>query len=185
MNNNNDLPEGCRLVPLNPIEDDRGILIETYRQEWVEETARVQWNLVRSKPGTLRGVHLHAKRTDYLVVIEGEMWLGLYDMRRASETFGRSYLVRLAPDENQAAYLATGVAHGFYFTKPSLTLYGLSDYWTMDDEFGCHPDDPGLGIVWPGEARILSARDQAASDLSEMQTLYDQWQQEETACRSA
>ncbi len=173
------LPVGCELAPLNPIEDSRGILTEVYRQEWVEETARVQWNLVRSNTGTLRGVHLHAKRTDFLVVVEGEMWLGLYDMRRSSNSFGQSSLLCITPEMNVAAFVPAGVAHGFYFTKPSMTLYGLSDYWTLDDDFGCNPDDPGLKIKWPGEARLLSKRDSVAGSLAEMQAFYDKWQEEQ------
>ena len=168
------LPEGCKLVSLEPIEDSRGTLTEAYRQERIETAPRVQWNLVRSKAGTLRGVHTHLNRTDYLMVLEGEMWLGLYDLRRSAETFGKSSLLKITPETNVAAYIATGVAHGFYFPKPSVTLYGLSDYWTMADEMGCHPEDPDLNINWPAGDRLLSDRDVQAGTLAEMQQLYDQ-----------
>ncbi len=169
------LPEGCLLLPLVAHGDERGTVMEVYRREWIDGDERVQWNVVHSNAGTLRGVHVHTTRLDYLYVVEGEMWLALYDMRRSSTTFKQSCLVRLAPDVNQAAHVPVGVAHGFYFTKPSITLYGLSSYFSMEDELGCHPDDPALGIEWPGEERLLSTRDQKAGTLEEMQQAFDDY----------
>ncbi len=170
---NDSLPSGFRQVRLKPISDDRGCLTEIYRQEWLGQNQCLQWNLVSSHPGTLRGVHVHTYREDYLIVVEGEMWLGLHDMRRSSPTYGLSSMIRLTPDSNTAAYIPTGIAHGFCFPRQTTTLYGLSDYFSMEDELGCHPDDPALDLNWPITERILSERDTQAGSLAEMQQAFD------------
>ncbi len=103
------------------------------------------------------------------------MLLGLYDMRRDSPTFGKSTLITLSPELQKAAYIPTGVAHGFYFTKPSTTMYGLSEYWSMKDEYGCHPEDVNLNISWPEGAIILFERDSSAGGLEALQADYDKW----------
>ncbi|MCK0069515.1 dTDP-4-dehydrorhamnose 3,5-epimerase family protein [Kordiimonas laminariae] len=170
------VPEGVILTPLKPITDCRGTLCEAFRLDRVPEKKFVQWNLVRSNVGTLRGVHVHKNRADYLVVIEGEMLLGLYDMRRNSPTFQQSTIVSITPETHKAAYIPTGVAHGFYFTQPSLTMYGLTEYWSMADEMGCHPFDADLKLNWPDTGSVqLSDRDQAAGTLAVMQAEYDEW----------
>lgn len=170
-----DLPTGCQLFEFNSHNDERGQLTEIYRQSWIPNDKRVQWNVVHSKARTLRGVHTHIERIDFLVLVQGTMLLGLHDLRRDSATFGMSALVTLGGGSSGAAYIPTGVAHGFYFSEPSTTLYGMSEYFdtSMDDELGCHPGDPGLGISWPQEDWLLSARDQAAGTLAEMQKEYD------------
>lgn len=169
------LPQGCELFTFMTHNDDRGDLTEIYRQDWIHNDKRVQWNLVHSKARTLRGVHTHVDRIDYLVLLQGKMMLGLRDLRRNSPSFGMSALVMLGGGVSEAAYIPTGVAHGFYFPEPSTTLYGMSEYFnsSMDDELGCHPGDPDLDIPWPDGCWLLSERDQSAGTLKEMQEAYD------------
>ena len=81
------LPAGCLRIPLKPHEDDRGSLVELFRQEWKVGQMPLQWNLVKSKPNTLRGFHVHLRNYDYLVVSEGVMILGLMDLRVTSPTY--------------------------------------------------------------------------------------------------
>ena len=40
-----------------------------------------QWNMVRSRPNVLRGVHAHRQHIDYLTMVSGIMILGLQDLR--------------------------------------------------------------------------------------------------------
>ncbi len=56
---NSNLPQGVLLHSLKQHEDERGILIEIFRNEWNAGIKPIQWNTVFSKAGVLRGVHVH------------------------------------------------------------------------------------------------------------------------------
>jgi dTDP-4-dehydrorhamnose 3,5-epimerase len=172
-----ELPLGCRILPLEPRDDDRGRLTELFRAEWdTGAAAPIQWNAVRSDADVLRGVHVHTRHDDYLTVPLGRMFIGLHDMRRGSASFGASCLVELTEDDPSALVVPHGVAHGFWIPEPSLFVYGVSHYWDPTDELGCHWGDPALGIDWPCTAPRLSARDAAAPPLSDLAELIEVWQ---------
>jgi dTDP-4-dehydrorhamnose 3,5-epimerase len=133
--------------------------------------APVQWNVVRSEPGVLRGVHVHLRHDDYLMVVAGRGLFGLRDMRVKTETPDAVALVELSAEQPATLVIPHGVAHGFYFFEPSITFYAVTHYWNMDDELGCRWDDQSLGIPWPVTEARLSPRDEAAPSFA---TLCDQ-----------
>jgi dTDP-4-dehydrorhamnose 3,5-epimerase-like enzyme len=47
-------------------------------------------------------------------------------------------------------------------------VYGVSYYWSHDDELGCHWSDPEMRIDWPCTSPKLSRRDQEAGSLSDL-----------------
>jgi dTDP-4-dehydrorhamnose 3,5-epimerase len=122
----------------------------------------IQWNFVRTHANTLRGVHVHPRHADYLCVLEGEMLLGLHDMRPASPTYRASCFVTLKGAEPSAIEIAPGVAHGFYFADAAEFTYAVDSYWDPADELGCRWNDPALGLAWPTRQPLLSPRDVAA-----------------------
>lgn len=163
------LPEGVVLRRLAVHADDRGRLSELYREAWTTEAAFQQWNLVRSEARVLRGVHVHPRHSDYLHVIEGEMWLGLHDLRPDDPARRMSCIVMLGGETPCTVFVPPGVCHGFWFPTPSTYIYGLSTGWSMDEELGCRYDDPALGLDWKVDDPLLSPRDQApATDYTAM-----------------
>ena len=124
-------------------------LRRSFVEEWDTGISPVQWNIVSSEAGTLRGVHVHIRHDDYLTTLRGRASVGLRDLRRGSPTEGMSALVELAEDPLTALLIPHGVAHGFYFAEPSLHLYGVTKYWDVGDELACHWADPQLEIPWP------------------------------------
>src|SRR6266516_3223257 len=50
------LPVGVELFPLEMHPDTRGCLTEIFRAEWDTGVSPVQWNVVSSQAGVLRGV---------------------------------------------------------------------------------------------------------------------------------
>jgi dTDP-4-dehydrorhamnose 3,5-epimerase len=161
--------DGVRLRELEPHGDDRGTFLELHRLEWDSGVEPVQWNAVRSGAGVLRGVHCHWRHDDYLVLLEGAASVGLCDLRPDSPTHRRSACLRLAGGMPQAITIPTGVAHGFYYHEPSIHLYAVSHYWSLDDELGCRWDDPALGIAWPQRTAHVSARDAELPSLAELE----------------
>jgi dTDP-4-dehydrorhamnose 3,5-epimerase len=162
-----DLPEGVVLHPLKPHADARGSLVEIYRQAWGAGCDAVQFNAVTSRPGVLRGVHVHVRHVDHLVMLTGKMILGLHDLRPWSSTPRASCLVELDAEQPVAAVVPTGVAHGFFFADAALLVYGASHYWDPMDEISCRWDTEELSLDWPVANPTLSERDTAAGGYAE------------------
>ena len=149
--------------------DDRGALQEVYRADWTPSDPFFQWNLVRSRGNVLRGVHVHPRHCDYLHVIDGEMPVGIHDLRPEDPAERRSGFVSMTGDRPQTLYLPAGVCHGFWFAQRTVYVYGLSVTWAMSEELGCRYDDPALGLDWPAATPLLAPRDAApALDYSAM-----------------
>lgn len=165
--------EGVIVTKLEPHADHRGVFTEIFRNAWPTEIAPVQWNVVRSRANVLRGFHVHVTHRDYLMALSGELFLGLKDIRPRSPTAGLSEVHMLSPAQAAAVTIPPGVAHGFYFAKPSAHLYAVSQYWNVADELGCRWDDPEIGIDWPTSAPLLSERDASAGSYAQMVDVFN------------
>lgn len=161
------LPAGVQMVPLTVHRDHRGWLSEIYRQDRPTGVMPCQWNATFSEANVLRGVHVHARHKDHLVVAQGRMSVGLYDLRRNSPTYRKSALFELSGRDLTVVTVPVGVMHGYYCHEPTLYVYGVDEYYTPDDELGCHWADATLGIAWPCTAPILSDRDRNAGTLAQ------------------
>lgn len=162
------LPSGVSVRELVPHSDRRGVFIEMFRAEWSTGCNAIQWNVVHSVAGVLRGVHVHAQHHDYLVAISGVLVLGMHDLRTDSETSGMSRLMTLDADRPQAVTIPPGVCHGFYFPVPSSHVYAVSTYWDPQDEISCRFDCDELGLSWPNQSPHLSDRDRNAGSYQDM-----------------
>lgn len=156
------LPSGVKLIPLQMHHDDRGLVAELYRKEWSIGLEALQWNVSHSKTNVLRGVHVHPKHLDYLIVLKGHMTLYLHDVRPSSVSRNKTVIIDLKGDILQAVVIPPGVAHGFYFNEDSTHIYAVSEYWNQEDELGCMWNSPELNIILPTINPMLSTRDQNA-----------------------
>lgn len=162
------LPQGVSLRSLQRHRDERGSLTELFRTSWETGVDAVQWNYVESEGAVLRGVHVHIKHGDYLILLSGHATVGLRDLRHDSTTAGLTALIEMHGNDPHALTIPPGVAHGFYFHKPCLHIYGVSEFWDPEDELGCHWADPALEINWPNRAPVISARDAALPSLRDL-----------------
>jgi dTDP-4-dehydrorhamnose 3,5-epimerase len=128
----------------------------------------LQWNMVTSAAGVLRGVHVHRRHWDYVIVSHGKATIGLSDLRPDSATFGKGVALPFDAERPQAVIIPNGVAHGFYFPVDATFLFGVSHYWALDDELGCHWTDPKLNISFPCDNPMLSPRDATLPPLAEL-----------------
>ena len=160
--------DGVIITPLEPKRDRRGVLTEVFRAQWPTGCAPVQWNFVRSAANVMRGFHVHVAHSDYLISLSGELLLGLRDIRPESPTFNRTEFLLLNDERPMAVTTPPGVAHGFYFAKPSMHLYAVSHYWNMADELGCRWNDADIGLDWPATDPQLSERDASAGTFKDM-----------------
>lgn len=164
-----DLPEGVRLIPLAMHRDQRGWVSEIFRDEWAAGVTPCQWNVTYSEGNVLRGVHVHVRHRDLLVVVHGRISVGLYDARPRSPTHRLPAAFDLRGDELTAICIPTGVMHGFYCYEPTVYTYGVDCYFDPADELGCLWSDPALRIAWPCQAPTVSERDRQAGTLADVE----------------
>jgi dTDP-4-dehydrorhamnose 3,5-epimerase len=167
-----ELFHGVTFSPLIINSDDRGCLAEIYRDEWHNGTKPCQWNMSKSKANVLRGVHVHYKHTDHMVVLVGRLSIGLYDLRPNSPTYKMATLLEVDSKLLSALRIPVGVMHGFYAHESTMYICGVDSYYEPQDELGCHWADPALGIPWPCQHPELSERDKKAASLGEVQAQF-------------
>lgn len=176
--------DGVRLLSLATHPDERGSFTELFRRTWVDVDFR-QWNIAQSAAGVLRGVHVHKKHFDFIVVVDGAGYFGMRDLRHGSPTEGRTFSVTLTGARLRVLRIPPGVAHGFCFTQPTTHVYGVSEYWNLADELGCRYDDPDLELRWPVTSPLISARDAALPSLRALLPEVPAWQPAPASAQAA
>jgi dTDP-4-dehydrorhamnose 3,5-epimerase len=165
------LPAGISVRALPIVSDRRGSLTEVFHQAWVDAPqAPVQWNVVTSEAGVLRGMHVHLGYHEYYVVLQGRATVGYCDTRRGSPTLGATALVEAAASPESLVSIAAppGIVHGIYTHEPTILVTAMTRYWDLAQELGCHWRDPSLGIAWPFADAITSERDEALPPLAKI-----------------
>lgn len=167
--------EGVLLVTPTVFGDDRGFFMETFNKEKAAElglpTEFVQDNHSKSSKGVLRGLHYQKPEWQGKLVrtIQGEIFDVAVDIRHDSETFGQWVGVYLNDENKQQLYVPEGFAHGFVVTSETAeVVYKCTSIYAPEQEGSLLWNDPDIGIQWPVESPLLSAKDKDAPRLSEL-----------------
>ena len=166
---------GVQLTPIEVYTDRRGSFAEVFVTDPHTGIEPLQWSVVTSEPGVLRGMHLHAHHDEYFSVISGRATVGLYDLRPESPTSGVSATYELCGETPSRLIFPRGLVHGWLFHEPTVHLQAVSEphhRYRTDDNEGCHWADPDLGISWPFEPAILSDRAAAFATLAELRAAF-------------
>jgi dTDP-4-dehydrorhamnose 3,5-epimerase len=149
--------------------DERGFLLESYnRAAWQAagvECDFVQDNHSRSQRGTLRGMHYQSGpgQAKLVRVLAGCIFDAIVDIRPDSPTLGRWTSVELDDAGARQLFVPAGFAHGFCVLSDFAEVaYKLSTYYDPSIERGFQWNDPDVGIEWPVNEPLLSARDRSA-----------------------
>ena len=169
------------LVEAQSFGDHRGYFLETYRMSSFSTNgisdAFVQDNLSHSHHGVLRGLHYqnHPKAQGKLVtVLKGEIFDVAVDIRKGSLTYGRWVGMTLSADCYRMLYVPVGFAHGFCVMSEEATVsYKATEEYAPDLERGIAWNDPDIGIRWPIESPILSAKDAQLPLLNEADNSFE------------
>ena len=123
--------------------DDRGMFVETFRQEWLPENAptMVQGNRATRIKGSLVGLHYHLHQEDFWYVPFGSAIVALHDLREGSSTNGTSQTIEISGDNHKCVYIPRGVAHGFLALSDMTITYLVDNYYNGSDELGVHYAD--------------------------------------------
>jgi dTDP-4-dehydrorhamnose 3,5-epimerase len=155
--------------------DDRGFLVETFRQTNINKKF-VQHNHSRSEKGVLRGLHFQSAPGQAKLVrcSRGKIFDVAVDLRKTSKTFGQWFGIILDDEMHRQLYIPEGFAHGFYVMSDIADVsYLLSSYYIEDKEKSLAWDDKEIGILWPSGEKIISERDRKAPKLSEIKKELD------------
>lgn len=156
--------------------DPRGLFLEWYRADKLAEAVGhpldlAQANMSVSARGVVRGIHFADTppgQAKYVTCPRGAVLDVIVDLRAGSPTFGRWEAVRLDDVDRKAVYIAEGLGHGFCALTDDATLtYLCSTTYNPAAEHTVHP--LSVGIDWPVDEPLLSARDAAAPALPSAQ----------------
>ena len=162
--------DGVSLRLLEEQPDIRGSFTEVYCETWGLPIIPAQWSVVRSVAGTLRGMHLHLRHSEYFLCISGRSCVGLYDLRPASPTKDSSMLIHVSGISPVAISFPCGIAHGWLFLSDAIHLQAVSEAYANykdDDNVGIYWNDPELNLLWPERPRIVSPKANAFGSLAE------------------
>lgn len=151
--------------------------MEIFQTYWDGPIDPVQWSLVESSPGVLRGPHLHLNHDEYIMAFRGEVYVGLRDLRPGSPTRNCSCMLRLSGDAPVAVLFPRGLLHGWCFTQPTLHAQAVSESYRdyhAHDNFGCIWSDPALDLPWPISDPIVAERAQGFPTLAELEIQLEQ-----------
>ena len=163
-----EMPELVLVTP-RVFPDERGFFLEAYKEsEFAANgiTAHfVQDNHSCSSKGVVRGLHFQRapKAQAKLVrVVRGAVWDVAVDLRAGSATYRKWLGVELTEDNHAMLFIPAGFAHGFVaLADDTHLLYKCSAEYDAKLDGGIRWDDPRIGVSWPVERPIVSAKDGA------------------------
>ncbi len=171
------IPDSYEITP-KQFADERGVFLETYRFDRLEEVVGHRLDLAQvntsvSRRGVVRGVHyadIPPSQAKYVTCPSGAILDYIVDIRVGSPTFGRWETVLLDDVDRRAVYLAEGLGHAFVaLTDNAVVSYLVTATFNLEREHGINPLDEELALVFPPEAGevVLSTKDTDAPGLSE------------------
>ncbi len=162
--------EGCFIITPRVFEDERGFFSETFNSKTFKDTtgvsqAFVQDNQSTSDYGVIRGLHYQRgdKAQAKLVrVIKGRVKDIVIDIRKGSQTFGKSFSIELTAENGKQLYVPRGFAHGFSVLEEA-TIFGYKcdNYYDKTSEAGILFNDTDLSLDWglKQDVQIVSEKD--------------------------
>lgn len=165
---------GILLIEPRLFSDDRGFFYESHRDDRYLAAGLppfVQDNVSRSKRHSLRGLHFqHPNPQGKLVwVTRGTVFDVMVDIRLSSPTYKKWFGITLTDTQPMQLYIPPGFAHGFcVLSEEADFCYKCTNYYSPADEHGIRWNDPSIAINWPIDDPILSPKDQAYPNLSEI-----------------
>jgi dTDP-4-dehydrorhamnose 3,5-epimerase len=160
--------------------DERGYFMESFHLEKFREmgieTRFVQDNESMSQKGVVRGLHFQYApwaQGKLVRVIRGAVIDIAVDIRRSSSTFGKWVSIPLNTDNKWLCWIPAGFAHGFATLEDNTIFsYKCTNFYNKTSEGSIRWNDPAIGIDWEIAHPSLSAKDEVAPLLDEIEILF-------------
>jgi dTDP-4-dehydrorhamnose 3,5-epimerase len=171
---------GAYRVDIEKREDTRGFFARTFcRSEFSERGMTTDWVQINTSfnlmSGTIRGMHFQrppVAETKLIRCVRGAVFDVIVDLRAGSAQYGQWQSVELTADNRSAIYIPEGFAHGFQTLEPDTELlYFHSAPYNETHSDGLNPLDTKLAISWPLGKGLLSQRDLALPQLSDLEPI--------------
>jgi dTDP-4-dehydrorhamnose 3,5-epimerase len=155
--------------------DERGFFARVWgRDEFAEKGLRGDFincnNSLSNLQGTLRGLHYQVaphEEVKLVRCVRGRVFDVLVDMRAGSPTRGRWFGTELNTENRMLMYIPEGCAHGYLSLEDNCeVVYFSTAPYAAEAERGVRWNDPSIGIAWPIEPAVFSAKDRQWADLS-------------------
>ena len=166
---------GVLIVEPQVFGDDRGFFMETYHEAKFREggipQTFVQDNHSRSSRGVLRGLHYQVPKAQgkLVRVIRGSVFDVAVDIRKDSPHFGKWFGLELSEENKLQLWVPAGFAHGFAVLSDLADVtYKCTELYDAKGDRSILWNDPDIGIEWPVDAPLLSAKDAVAPRLREV-----------------
>ena len=128
-----------------------------------------------SRKNVLRGLHIQNINTQgkYISVIKGKVFDVVVDLRRKSETFGKTFSIILSEENNKSLYIPAGFAHAYYsYAEQNIIYYKLDNYYNPKFEDGIIAEDKDINIKWPNGKKLISKKDKDLKTFKEFKSSY-------------
>jgi dTDP-4-dehydrorhamnose 3,5-epimerase len=161
------------VVSHDAFKDERGFFLEVFRRDVFVEAGLpgeiVQANHSRSSRSVLRGLHFQWEPPmgKLMRVTRGSAFLVAVDIRKGSPTLGQWHGVTLSENDHRQIWAPAGFARGFTVLSDVADIqYLTTGTYNGAAESGILWNDPDIGIDWPVDDPLVSARDGSAQTLA-------------------
>ncbi len=147
----------CFVLEPRVFKDERGFFYETYNANLFREVTGltidfVQDNQSKSSYGVLRGLHFQTGKmaqAKLVQVVQGKVLDIVVDLRKESESFGKSFSIILDTIEHKQLFVPKGFAHGFItLSETSIFAYKCDNFYDGPSEGGIIYNDATLLLDW-------------------------------------
>jgi len=164
---------GVLILEPQVFKDERGFFLETFSAKRLAGSGIpenfAQDNHSRSTRNVVRGLHYQLKHPQGKLIhaARGRIFDVAVDIRRGSPTFAKWFGVELNDENLFSLWIPGGFANGFCVLSDFAdVIYKCTVPYEADDDRGVAWNDPSIGIDWPVENPVLSAKDSAYHTLS-------------------
>jgi dTDP-4-dehydrorhamnose 3,5-epimerase len=165
---------GIAVIVPDVFEDERGFFMEVFRADQFQElglpTEFVQDNHSRTGRNVVRGLHFQWEPPmgKLMRVTAGKAFLVAVDIRKASPTLGQWFGAEISAEDKRQVWAPAGFARGFCVLSDYAEVqYKCTGIYDSKAESGILWSDPAVGIEWPVQHPILSAKDAKAQTLEQ------------------
>ena len=162
--------QDCFYVIPKIFKDERGVFSETFNEKTFKEVTGctiqfVQDNQSQSTKGVLRGLHFQKglmAQAKLVRVALGRVLDIVVDLRKDSETFGKSFSIEITAETGIQLFVPRGFAHGFVtLSDTSIFCYKCDNFYDKASESGIIYNDATLNLDWhlPKKDLIISEKD--------------------------
>jgi dTDP-4-dehydrorhamnose 3,5-epimerase len=154
--------------------DNRGSLRETYNKKLLNKKFVFEY-CTTSKKNILRGFHFQTKfqQSKYVNVLKGKILDVVIDLRKNSQTFGKSFKIVLSQKNATSLFIPKGFAHAYFsYDAENIIYYKLDNFYKPKFEDGIIFNDKKLKIKWPKLKMIISKKDKKLRSLKDFINTY-------------